>query len=57
MNELIISLLVGIAAYILARQWARRMDLDPKSRGALVLAATLLASILADVLSRAIHKL
>jgi membrane protein implicated in regulation of membrane protease activity len=55
--ELIISLVVGVAAYILARHWANRMDLDPKPRGALVLMATILAGISADVLARMVGKL
>jgi hypothetical protein len=57
MTEVIISLVVGAVAYILARHWANRMDLDPKPRGALVLTATLLTGILADVLARMVGKL
>ena len=54
MTELVVSFVVGLAAYLLARSWAVRLDLDPKPRGALVLTATLLAGILADVLTRTI---
>ena len=52
MAELIFSLVVGVAAYLLASWWSARLDLDPKPRGALVLAATVAAGIISDVLAR-----
>jgi hypothetical protein len=52
MVELIFSLVIGLAAYLLARRWAAQLGLDPKPRGALVLAMTLAAGIVADALAR-----
>ncbi len=52
MIELVFSLIVGLAAYLLARHWSAQLGLDAKPRGALVLAMTLAAGIVADALAR-----
>lgn len=56
MTGLIVSCVVGLAAYVWARTLAARWELDPKPRGALVLTVTLLAGALADAVTHMITK-